>query len=139
MKLVSQRCVFTENSTISQIFVDDVFECHILEDKDRELELYPDAKVYGKTAIPRGIYPLVITKSKRFGIHLIEILNVHGYSGVRMHSGNDEHDTDGCMLPGVYTEGVEDWVSFSRATLAKLQNQVQAALDRGEEVTLEVT
>jgi hypothetical protein len=131
--------VFTENSTISQVFVDDVFECHILEDKDRELELHPEAKVYGKTAIPRGIYQLVITKSKRFGIPLIEILNVPGYSGVRMHAGNDEHDTDGCMLPGVYTEGVDDWVSFSRATLAKLQNQVQEALNRDEEVTFEVT
>ena len=138
MNILLQRTVFTENSTIGQLFVNDIFECHTLEDRDRFIEDGSD-KVNGDTAIPRGQYIVLITNSNRFKRPLPLLCDVKQFTGVRIHAGNDDGDTEGCILVGVYTEGVDDWISFSRSTLAVLQNKIQEALNDGEEVILEVS
>lgn len=77
-----------------------------LEDYDRglkdemPLEEIKARKVYGKTAIPTGIYELILNYSPKYKKVMPLLLNVKGYSGVRIHSGNTEKDTEGCILVG---------------------------------------
>ncbi len=137
MKLKLLRDTFTDKSTIGKLFVDDVFECFILEDKVR------DEKIKGVTAIPYGTYKIVVTKSERFSAHagvdvyLPLLLDVEDFSGVRIHSGNKPEDTEGCLLPGAVKGN--DVVTSSRTAFIKLNDKINKAIKAGKIVTIEIT
>ena len=92
--------------TIGELYVDGTKFCQIMEDTDRglmfqmPLEEIKKLKIYGKTAIPTGIYQIIFSYSEKFKKVLPLLLNVPGYAGIRMHAGNSEVDTEGCLLPG---------------------------------------
>jgi len=123
MNITLKREIFNPTNTISSLYIGDTFFCNVLEDVDRglyftqPLEEIEKLKVYGKTAIPKGVYEIVITYSNKFQQYLPLLLNVPGYAGIRIHSGNTELDTLGCLLPGVST-GTK--VINSRSTFTKL-------------------
>lgn len=123
MNLTISREIFNPTNTISKLYINEVYFCDILEDIDRglyftqPLEEIQQQKVYGNTAIPKGVYEIVITWSSKFKQFLPLILNVPGYNGVRIHSGNTEADTLGCLLPGI-SNGNK--VLQSRLTFKKL-------------------
>lgn len=72
------------------------FVCYTLEDQVR-----PDnVKINGKTAIPAGIYNVSVTMSTRFKKELPLLANVPNFSGVRIHGGNTDADSIGCVLVG---------------------------------------
>ena len=97
-------------------------------------------KVYGETAIPRGTYKVDITYSPRFGRRTIEIKDVPHFTGIRIHSGNSSIDSEGCPIVGSVNEIDDDnWVGGSKIAEKTLLAKVQAALDNGEDVTIEVT
>lgn len=106
MELELKRKTFTEESTIGELYVNGVFECFILEDKDRGLDAkmplleLNQKKKFGITAIPTGKYEIALTFSNRFKVYLPLLINVPGYEGVRIHPGNKAADTEGCLLPG---------------------------------------
>ena len=52
-------------------------------------------KMKGKTAIPEGTYPLVISKSPSFKMWLPLLLGVPNFEGIRIHAGNYPDDTQG--------------------------------------------
>ena len=87
MKLKLIRQFGTEGFTEGKLYIDDVFECYTVEDEDRHLEA-GGTKVYGRTAIPKGSYEVVLSMSNRFKKLLPEILNVPGFAGIRIHTGN---------------------------------------------------
>jgi len=95
MKLTLKRVAFQENYTIGKLYINDVYFCDTLEDCVRS-----GAKIFGKTAINEGSYIIKLTYSNHFGKIMPELLNVKGFSGIRIHSGNDENDTQGCILVG---------------------------------------
>lgn len=114
--LLLRREVFSERSTIGTLSGGG-FVCDTLEDKDRKLEEFPNNKQFGKTAIPRGRYKVVLDWSPRFQIMLPHVLDVPGFEGVRIHPGNSAEDTDGCILVG--SGRGEDFIRNSRATFEK--------------------
>lgn len=95
--------------TIGQLYVNGKFVCNTIEDTDRRLyQGQPIAdlaskKVSGKTAIPTGTYRLQVSESPKFGRELIEVMDVPGFMGIRIHRGNTADDSAGCILPGMNT------------------------------------
>jgi hypothetical protein len=83
--------------TIGKLYIDGHYLCDTLEDTVRPA----GTKIAGKTAIPAGTYRVKKTMSPRFKKILPEIMNVPGFTGVRIHAGNTAADTDGCLLLGL--------------------------------------
>lgn len=99
MKLILIRDVMNDQCTLGKLFIDDVYQCETLEDKDRKLE-NGGVKVHGETCIPRGLYKVEITYSNRFKRDLPILLNVPQFEGIRIHPGNTSANTEGCILVG---------------------------------------
>lgn len=87
---------FTPQSTVGDLFIDEAYHCHTLEDVVRTGE-----KVFGQTAIPAGRYEVVMSMSNRFKKVMPELKNVPGFAGVRIHKGNTAENTEGCLLVGM--------------------------------------
>ena len=136
MHIKAHRCSFTEESTISNVTVNDLFVCFFLEDKDRKLE-DGGTKIYGRTAIPRGFYEVKMDYSPKYKKNMPHVLDVPQYEGIRIHPGNKADDTEGCLIPGLAYK--KDWVSESRVAYEKLLSMMLNAWTAGEKVTLEMT
>lgn len=114
MKVLVKRFFKGDKYTIGRMFLDGEYFCDTMEDVVR-----PDGvKVYGETAIPAGIYNCKITYSPRFKKDLPLIMDVPGFEGVRIHNGNSEKDSTGCILVG--ENKVKGKVINSKATLTRL-------------------
>lgn len=96
MKVEVKRTFKGTEYTIGKLYIDGHYLCDTLEDTVRN-----GVKIAGKTAIPAGTYKVKKTMSPRFKKVLPEILNVPGFTGVRIHAGNTAADTDGCLLLGL--------------------------------------
>lgn len=124
MKLLLKRLHKTDKSTIGELSINGKFEAYTLEDVERK------DKVFGKTAIPKGTYEVVMTMSNRFKKMMPLLLNVPNFDGVRVHAGNKPEDTEGCLLLGT-TRG-QDFIGGSRDAIAKFYPKLEAALKVGK-------
>jgi hypothetical protein len=106
MKLHLVRKDKNDKCTTGTLSVDGVFECYTLEDPVRD-----GPKQYGNTAIPAGTYQVKITYSPRFKRDLPLLLDVPGFEGVRIHTGNSAADTEGCILVGQVINEAVIWKS----------------------------
>lgn len=124
MDLKLKRIYSGDTYTIGHLYIDGDYYCDVLEDTDRGLtddmseEQIKKIKVYGKTAIPKGTYKVEVTYSPKFKRYLPILLNVKGFTGIRIHSGNIPEDTLGCLLVGYNKE--KGKVLNSRVTSDKL-------------------
>jgi len=119
MLITIKRLYKTKNSTIGELLVDGIFECFTLEDAERPV------KIKGETAIPKGTYKVIINESNRFKRLLPLLLNVPNFEGVRIHSGNTNHDTEGCILVGQSRN--KEYIGQSRKAFEKLFKKMQKA------------
>jgi hypothetical protein len=98
-----------ETYTIGRLYVNGEFLCNTIEDVDRKLNQNMSAteiqriKVAAETAIPTGTYAMRVTMSPKFKRELVEIQNVPGFSGIRVHRGNTAQDSAGCLIVGENT------------------------------------
>lgn len=148
MKIRIDRAWRKKDYTISRVFIngerfgDGKNWCSVLEDTDRGLaqsmsvEEIIKIKVYAQTAIPRGIYEVRITYSPKFKRMLPILINVKGYSGILIHSGNTASHTAGCLLPGVNNEVGR--VNNSSYWFNLLFTRIQDAIRAGEKVWIEI-
>lgn len=116
MELKLERVPSKLTYTIGQLYMDGKYFCDTLEPTDRglssdmRLSQLKRNKVAGKTAIPTGRYKVDMrTVSPRFrlapwakpyGGIVPRLVGVPCFSGVLIHVGNTEKDTQGCILVG---------------------------------------
>jgi hypothetical protein len=87
LRLRLERTWCGPKCTIGTLYVNGKAECFTLEDVRREVKGRPveEWKVPGETAIPAGVYNIVITPSNRFKRDLPLLENVPGFQGIRIH------------------------------------------------------
>jgi len=153
MDMVLERFAFESNHTLGHLYVlydepkmqcidgelvnvDRTYVCDTLEPKRRNLK--KERLVPFRTAIPEGRYRLLITKSYQFGRWLPLVLDVPGFKGVRIYSGNYPADT--YARPGIIVgwNRKRTMLVNSRSALQQLMLAMTAALDRGEELWLTI-
>lgn len=106
MRIELVRIAFKSTYTIGKLYVDGKYFSDVLEDVDRGLDSSMSEseilkkKVKGQTAIPTGHYVINITYSPKYKRMMPLLLDVKGFSGIRIHSGNSSKDTEGCLIVG---------------------------------------
>ena len=141
MELKLVRKTFTEVSTIGELSINGTFFCYVLEDKVRDLNNDGDLldkgeeKVCGKTAIPKGKYEVIINYSERFKQQMPLLLNVKGFEGIRIHVGNTDVDTHGCLLLGK-TKG-NNFIGESKTAYAQFLAKLKS-VSKTEKIFIEI-
>ena len=144
MELNLKRIARRETYTIGHLYIDGLYFCDTIEDKDRGLRqtmteaVIRAAKRKGVTAIPAGRYRVTLdVKSPKFSMkkyeklygfcdgYLPRLINVKGFDGVLIHVGNTAKDTEGCLLVGRNTKVGK--VLESRVTFVKLYERLKRA------------
>lgn len=106
MKIEVKTIYKGKDYIISKMYLDGEYFTDVIEDKIRDLNNDGDLndpgeeKVYGKTAIPKGIYTLILSYSPKFKRILPRILNVPHFEGILIHNGVDEKSSAGCLILG---------------------------------------
>lgn len=120
-----------DGTTMGVLFVDGRWFSFTCEDAIREVPGQPVSawKVPRQTAIPAGRYRVMVTPSPRFGRVLPLVLDVEGFTGIRMHALNDIEETEGCIGPGFGRddEAHPPRLLRSRAAEELLTERIQAA------------
>lgn len=142
MYLTLNRTFFGPTYTIGKLSVDGIYHSDTIEDvnrdlnKDGKLEGSGEIKVQDKTAIPFGTYKIILNMSNRFKKILPLLIAVPGFDGIRIHSGNDEHSTSGCIIVG--TNDKKGWVSNSKVAMEALMKKLQPQFDLGQEIFITI-
>lgn len=139
MEITVVRDTFLPTITFGKLSIDGVPKCDTLEPTYREVPGQPVAswKVQNQTAIPVGRYPVTIRNSPKFERDMPHIENTPGYTQVMIHWGNWAKDTDGCTLVGTGRAMQSDngpMVTSSKTAFAPIFDEIQAALNAGQEV-----
>lgn len=158
MKFILQRLLHTSNNpqgdyTVSHLTNRENYNSFVIEDTFREV------KVKGQTRIPSGFYELKIRKEdtpltlkhrlnyaslpwfrnnpKWFHI---EVTGITNYSGVYIHTGNDDSHTAGCLLPcfEVNLSKKDNPGAMSSAATDMFYSIVYPLLEAGTKVFIEV-
>ena len=134
--------------------LDHKFECYSLEDESRSI------KVRGETRIPNDIKGTISLRTagsmhekylKKFGkeFHkgMLCISNAANwilkndtmsFQYIYIHIGNDDDDTDGCILTGNKAIADKNWIEDSTTAYKKLYSKIVQKLELGETVYFEV-
>ena len=153
MRLTLQRIAKKETYTIGRLYVDGIYFCDTVEDKDRglkshhPLEQIKKSKVYGETAIPMGTYTIDMDKvspkfigrswAKPYGGKIPRLRSVPGFEGILIHPGNTAADCLGCILVGINDKVGR--VSDSQKTFKRLMDDyLIPAHERGETITITI-
>lgn len=151
MKIRVERKWPKPTYTIGRFYIDGIFYCNTLEDADRGLKQtdHPDyiraRKVANETAIPKGTYKVILSVSpkfkdrtwgKKYGGLVPEILNVKGFSSIRIHPGTDASSTSGCPIVGDNLKVGK--VLNSTKRYYELMDKLVPAWKSGDEITIEI-
>jgi len=99
-------------------------------------QLLCDTLEHTSYLIPELIYPVRVTHSPKFRRLLPLIDHVPGRSGIRIHAGNQAHDSQGCVLVG-HANGPH--LTDSRSVEAMVTKLLLSINRSREDIRLEVT
>ena len=103
MELLAERKWFGPTFAVSSLSADGIdLGLIILEDKVREIlgRPVPEWTVYAETAIPYGRYKIIRAYFPTYKRDMPLLLDVPGYTGIFMHTGEKVEDTAGCLITG---------------------------------------
>jgi len=112
MELTLIRKFFKDTYTIGRLYNESAVICATLEDRVRNLSDYNkdgdfdddgEGKIYGQTAIPCGRYKVIVNDSPGIKRRLPLLLDVPGFTGIRIHHGKNADWSSGCILVGENT------------------------------------
>jgi hypothetical protein len=106
------------------------FVCWTLEDPVREIPGRPVSswKIPKETAIPFGAYRVSLTMSNRFKVVLPLLCDVPGFTGVRLHGGNTDEDTEGCPLVAHRRNSSRIWQSATKEVVRLVGSSKKASI-----------
>lgn len=156
MRLTLKRLWKKDTYTVGNLYVDGIWVCNTMEDKDRGLKkTWPlsqiqKVKVKNETAIPLGTYAVTMrVKSPKFSQwnykksygftdgYVPRLLGVPGFDGILIHIGNYANpDSSGCILVGINDR--KGMVTKSTETFRKLWYMMKEADDRGENISISI-
>lgn len=153
MDVLLKRIAKRDTYTIGKLYIDGVYVCDTLEDKDRgltketPLNEIKSKKVYGETAIPSGTYTLTLkVQSPKYSkkdyfvkycnAYMPRILDVPGFDGILIHTGNTDKDSAGCVLLGYNT--IVGKVTNSIKAFEKVYPILKEASDKGEKIKITI-
>lgn len=153
MEITLKRIAKKPLYTIGRLYIDGVYFCDTIEDKDRGLsqtmpiEKIKEIKVYRETAIPTGKYTVAMgTRSPKFSNYanyrftegrLPRLLSVPGYSGILIHAGSNQNSSAGCLIVG--ENKIVGRVINSMETFRRLWGILDAAYKKGEKITIKIS
>lgn len=152
MNVTLKRIYNCPSYCIGRFYVNGLYVCDTIEDYDRglkdswPLDKIKKTKVYGETAIPKGTYKVILSVSPKFknrvwakkndGL-IPEILNVKGFSGIRIHPANFTTELLGCIAPG--KNSIKGQVTQSQVTYYDLMDKyLLPAWKRKEDIYLTI-
>lgn len=135
MNLYIKRDVRGLKFTLGSLLVDGKHFGFTCEDADRRLE-NGGVKIPHETCIPTGTYKVIVSYSHRFKKPMPEVLSVPQFTGIRFHGGNDNTDTDGCILLG--SMRTSDGVANCKVVNDRLITMLEMAEESGDDVWLTV-
>ena len=133
MEILVARNRFKPTRTVGQLYIDGTFFCFTLEDAVRE------EKIQDETAIPEGRFQLVLRDSPKFGVDCPTLLRVPNYTNIRIHSGNTEEHTEGCLILG-YRLNDNGTIKYgtTRPAVKDFKVQIKKALKKGQKIYLTI-
>ena len=146
MILHDTRYQFTDTDTMSRLDVDmedgrgALPAFRVVGDPDRGLHLCDSLesikarKVQGRTCIPAGFYRVTLEHSGKYGPDTPTISGVPGFRYIRIHAGNDEDDTEGCILAGLTWDDETGEVYQSSKATKWLRDTIQREIRAGRAV-----
>lgn len=134
MNLLLKRLIYTDHSTMGDIFIGEEFQTNSLEptcrnrDKNLDGKLSPEEKVKNLTAIPAGRYQIKMSWSNHFQRNMPHLLNVPLFADVMIHWGNYPKDTQGCICTGKQLPDIVDFISESQKAYNDLEKKIITGL-----------
>lgn len=153
MEIFVKRIAKKADYTIGKVYINGIYLCDSIEDKDRGLKQsmslseIRNVKIPKQTAIPSGNYEVTLNvKSPTFSQkqfyknycdgRVPRLLNVPGFDGILMHCGSTQNSSAGCIILGYNT--VVGRVTNSETAFKIFYSNLKVASDKGERITITI-
>lgn len=153
MEILLKRIAKKPQYTIGKLYINNVYVCDTIEDKDRgltqsmSLSDIKKIKVAKETAIPSGKYSVTLNvKSPSFskkqfykdycGGYVPRLLNVPGFDGILLHCGSTQNSSSGCIILGYNT--VVGKVTNSDVAFKAVYSNLKNASSIDEKITITI-
>lgn len=131
-KLLVKRIFKGPKYTIGHLYLNEIWICNTMEDVVREFGPNGEGKIYGETAIPYGTYNVQMVYWSKHKNWYPLLMNVPFFTGIFIHGGVTEKDSEGCILVGYNKTKGQLWNSLDA------MEQLRILLKNEDEITITI-